>query len=70
MARNFYKPNYLSRLHKFKLDIIFLICKTNTAELFSPELMALTWHTIARSLLASPHAAVIWSITPHGAPTI
>jgi hypothetical protein len=38
--------------------------------LFSPELMALTWHTIARSLLASPHAAVIWSITPHGAPTI
>ena len=28
-----------------------------------------TWQTIAKSLLASPQADAIWSITPHGAPT-
>jgi len=29
-----------------------------------------TWQTIARSLLASPHAEAIWSMTPQGAPTM
>ena len=56
--------SFLSHLFSFKEDDAFLEWLDRILLLY------LTWQTIASSLSASPHADVIWSITPHGAPTM
>lgn len=75
MVRNFYKPNNLSRLHKQKAKVTIisyeekLHSKSDVDAIRNPDVI-LAWQIIARSLFASPQAEVIWSITPHGAPTM